>query len=113
MVPALRYDYVLQIRQLLAHRKQGNQLIASGDEDHAGLRMVEDIRHAFRRFFEVNRNRDRAAPGDRKIRGGPPRTIRGEKADTVAGLHSKFEECLRQTRNATKKLLAGNVAPRR
>src|SRR6266478_9007637 len=93
------------------YREKRNHLIPSGDEDYARFSMFQDVRHAFRRFFEIHRDSNSPASVDGKIRSVPFGTVGCEQADAIAGFHAKFEKRLRQTGGAAKKFITGNVLP--
>src|SRR5690242_19221176 len=113
MTPRIRDNDVLQAGQLIADREQRDELIATGNKDYARFRVVENVRHAVRRFLEINRDGDGAIAVNRKVRGMPLGTIGAKEADAVAWLYAKFEERLGEACGAAEKFLARNVPPSR
>src|SRR5882762_6864955 len=102
---------VFQLRKFAANGQQRNQLFVASDENDFGIGMFQDVRGAFRRLLEIDRNSDATIAVDGKIGGVPLRTIGGKESDAVAGFYAKFKERLGKPGGATKEFLAGNLLP--
>ncbi len=111
MVTGIGDDNLLELRQFVSNGQQRDQLIFSGNENNSCFRVIQNVGHAFRRFLEINRNRDSAVTVDGEIGGVPFRTIGRKKANAIAGLYTKFEQRFGEAGSTAKKFLAGNILP--
>src|SRR5207245_6253554 len=99
------------MRKLAPYREKRNQLIPSGDEDHARFGMFQDVRHAFRRLLEIHRNSKSAASVDGEIRGVPFGTVGCEQSNAMARVHARLEKRLRKAGGGAQEFITAHVLP--